>query len=66
MNNPLYDLMIANAAAYLKNLTLEDKLNPETITIWQISEVLALLTGKLKEDVVLDIVNKIMNSIFND
>lgn len=61
MENLLYDLMITNAAVYLKNLTIDDKLNPETITVWHISEVLALVTGKLKEDIVIDIINESKN-----
>lgn len=58
MKNPLYDLMITNATVYLKNLNIDDKLSSETITVWHISEVLALVTGKLKEDIIIDIVNK--------
>lgn len=56
MENDLYKMMIANANNHIKNI---DTLNPkdEDVSIFQISEVLSLCTGKSKEDITLDIIN---------
>ena len=56
-------MMINNAKAYLKTFDPTKQIEME-ITIFDISEVLAICTGKLKEDIVLEIseANQIKNS----
>lgn len=58
MENIIWKMMINNAKVHLRSIKESDMTDPENqpITVWQISEVLALLTGKLKEDIVLEIV----------
>ena len=56
MNNPLYKMMILNAKAYLKSASDEDKVGLEHLDAFKISEVLALVLGKTKEDVMSDII----------
>jgi len=62
MNNLLYQMMINNLRNYL------DQIDPNAtytnqedvpISIWTISEVLAIATGKLKEDIAVEIAFKI-------
>lgn len=60
MNNPLYQMMIRNAATHLRKLNPNQVYKSEEdtpVTIWQISEVLALVLAKTKEDIVADIIN---------
>ncbi len=56
MENEFYKMMIANANSHVSTI---DTTNPkaEDITIFQISEVLAICTGKTKEDIVMDIIS---------
>ena len=56
MENDLYKMMIVNVNSHVATI---DTVNPkvEDITIFQISEVLAICTGKLKEDIVMDIIS---------
>lgn len=61
MNNPLYQMMINNLRNYLNKFDPKAVYkNPEDvpIDIWQMSEVLAIATGKLKEDIVQEIAFK--------
>ena len=53
MINIYYNMMINNAKAYLESCKEKNE-DPE-ITIFNFSETLAILTGKLKEDIVCDI-----------
>ena len=48
-----YKMMINNAKHYLRN---SDPLSDDCINGFRIAEVLAICTGKLKEDVLLDLV----------
>jgi len=60
MNNPLYQMMIRNAAMHLRKLNPNQVYKSEEdipVTIWQISEVLAVVLAKTKEDIVIDIIN---------
>lgn len=50
-----YQMMINNAKSYIKNV---DPLNEDCIDAFRISEVLALCTGRLKEDILLELLNK--------
>lgn len=50
-----YQMMINNAKAYIKNV---DPLNEDCIDAFRISEVLALCTGRLKEEILLELLNK--------
>lgn len=50
-----YDMMVKNAKAYLKNSNKEDN---DTITAFELSSSVAILTGKLKEDIISDIINE--------
>ena len=52
MENELYKMMINNYSFYLRTA---NKLDPDFIDIFRISEVISIGTGKLKEDIVLDI-----------
>jgi hypothetical protein len=52
--NPYYQMMIKNAAIYLRS---QDPLNPDTLNAFQISEAIAICTCKLKEDVISDIIS---------
>ncbi len=56
MENEFYKMMLGNANSHVATI---DTANPkaEDITIFQISEVLAICTGKLKEDIAMDIIN---------
>jgi hypothetical protein len=54
MENLYYQMMINNAKAYLKTFDPTKQIEME-ITIFNISEVLAICTGKFKEDIVLEI-----------
>jgi hypothetical protein len=56
MKNILYKMMIRNFRNYLDTTETSD-LEGVVPSIWTISEVIAIGTGKLKEDIVLDIVN---------
>lgn len=56
MENPLWKMMIKNAKTHIKSF--DPNKNSELITVWQISEVLAMLTGKLKEDIVLELMQE--------
>lgn len=49
-------MMIANAKMYIKEHPNSDT-SIDTVSIWQISEVLAICTGKLKEDIVSEIID---------
>lgn len=51
MENSLWHLMISNASHFLLKQSAQ---NPE-ISIFEISDVLAICTGKLKEDIVAEI-----------
>lgn len=55
MDNILYRMMITNIQSYIKKHNPED--NPDMITSFQFSEVLAIAIGKLKEDIIMDIVS---------
>lgn len=52
--NPYYQMMIKNAAIYCRT---QSPLNPDTLNAFQISEVIAICTCKLKEDVISDIIS---------
>ena len=56
MENEFYKMMIGNVNSHVATI---DTANPkaEDITIFQISEVLAICTGKTKEDIVMDIIS---------
>ena len=61
MNNPLYQMMLNNLRRYLNEQNPNRIINnPEDmpISIWQMSEVLAIATGKLKEDIVQELAFK--------
>jgi hypothetical protein len=49
-----YKMMINNAKEYLRNV---DTLSEDCIDAFSISEALAICTGKLKEEIVLDLIN---------
>jgi len=51
--NPYYQMMINNARNYLRK---EHEDPNDVINAFEISQVLAVLTGKLKEDVLQDII----------
>jgi len=51
MENELYKMMITNAKAFLQ----DKEVSKEGIDAFRISEVLAICTGKLKEDIVLEL-----------
>lgn len=59
MNNPLYQMMIRNAALHISkinpNATYKSEEDIPT-SIWTISEVLAIVLAKTKEDVLFDII----------
>lgn len=57
MENELYKMMINNAKEHIKSQDPE-KPNPDDFSAFTISEVLAILTGKTKEDVLLDIIKQ--------
>ena len=48
-----YELMINNAKTYLKNA---DKFDNDTLDAFKFSEILAICTGKSKEDIVIDLI----------
>lgn len=48
-----YELMINNAKEYLKNA---DSLDKDTLDAFGFSEVITICTGKLKEDVIIDLI----------
>lgn len=50
-----YQMIINNAKAYIENV---DALSEDCIDAFRISEVLALCTGKLKEDILIELLNK--------
>ena len=52
MDNILYRMMISNLKEYLRN---SDPNNQDVINAFRISEVLAIATGKLKEDIILEL-----------
>lgn len=52
MNNPLWKMMINNAQAHLRDKTIPEE---QKISAFQMSEVLAVLTGKLPADIVIEI-----------
>jgi hypothetical protein len=47
-----YEMMLRNAKEYLKNA---NTLSEDCITAFEFSEILAICTGKLKEEVVIDL-----------
>lgn len=54
MENPYYQMMINNARAFVQSN--KDQMDVENqVSIFEISEVLAICTGKLKEEIVLEI-----------
>lgn len=48
-----YEMMINNAKEYLKNA---DTLSEDCLTAFEFSEILAICTGKLKEEVIIDLI----------
>jgi len=54
MNNPYYQMMINNAREFVKSNKYQPDIENQ-ISIFEISEVLAICTGKLKEDIVIEI-----------
>ena len=56
MDNILYKMMVKNAKIQLDSQNPE-KPKKDDFNIFNISEVLAMLVGKLKEDVIQDIIN---------
>jgi len=56
MENVLYKMMISNASVHVSK---QNPLNPERdgFDAFKISEVLAIVLGKSKEDILMDIVN---------
>lgn len=48
-----YKMMINNAKEYLKNV---DTLSEDCLTAFEFSEILAICTGKLKEEVIIDLI----------
>jgi len=55
MENDLWKLMIVNAKQYLQSANPNG--DPEVINAFRISEVLAICTGKLKEDVIIELIS---------
>jgi hypothetical protein len=53
MENPYYKMMINNARAFVRSSKNQEDV--DRISIFEISEVLAICTGKLKEDIVIEI-----------
>lgn len=63
MENIYYKMMINNAKQYLKNVdpnapikSIDDK----PLNAFDISSVLSIVTGKLKEDIVVDLIKGIV------
>lgn len=54
MENPLWKMMINNAKAYLRDPERKNE-GGAIIDAFQISEVLAVVTGKTKEDIILEL-----------
>lgn len=52
MNNTLYKMMISNLKEHLRNSDPNDQ---DTLNAFRISEVLAIATGKLKADIILEL-----------
>lgn len=48
-------MMIANTKRYLRGLQPQDKLSNDHLNAFQMSEALAIATGKLKEDIIIDL-----------
>lgn len=63
MNNPLYQMMIRNAAVYARSFKATDSIEKKNdqVSIFEIASVLAIVTGKLKEDIVVEISNVKLN-----
>lgn len=57
--------MIINAGNYISELN-PDIYDSDNISIFQISEVLAICTGKLKEDIVIDIIENMQSITYHD
>jgi hypothetical protein len=55
MENELWKMMISNAQDYLSSTTEVERETGRVVTAMQISEVLAVCTGKLKEDIILEL-----------
>ena len=53
MENPYYKMMINNARAFVRSSKNQEDV--DRISIFEISEVLAICTGKLKADIVIEI-----------
>ena len=54
MKNTYYQMMINNAREFIKSNKNQSDVENQ-ISIFEISEVLAICTGKLKEDIVIEI-----------
>jgi len=54
MENPYYQMMIKNARAFVRSSKNQEDVE-NRISIFEISEVLAICTGKLKEDIVIEL-----------
>jgi len=54
MENPYYQMMINNARAFVRSNKNQADVENQ-ISIFEISEVLAICTGKLKEDIVIEL-----------
>lgn len=55
MDNVLWNMMMNNARVHLNSINPE-KPTSDDIDVFRISEVLAILTGKLKEEIVIEII----------
>lgn len=63
MENNYYKMMINNGRVYLKNQDQYAKfsdLENKPLDAFEISNVLAIVTGKLKEDIVIDLIKGII------
>lgn len=59
MENIYYKMMINNARTYLKNQDPDAKfssIEDKPLNAFEISNVLSIVTGKLKEDIVIDLI----------
>lgn len=57
MNNILYKMMISNYVLYLKKLTPTDKLNPNCLDAFKISEILSIGLAKDSAKILSDLIN---------
>ena len=53
-----YDFALTNVVTYLRKQTEEERANGATLTAFQVSEVLAVVFCKSKEDILGDILSR--------